>query len=464
MKNIIFISQGAKDFTEDELVSLIKKIINHGEYQIVLLVVASSANKEVYLAIPGVCRVMDSCELEYMDSMKGIDFETIASCRDLQMHMEGGFYRLYGDYQLDKYAYYSVLSFWNTFFKENHVDAVIQAKPFHGYAYDCCDLIARKNHAKFFHIDYIGYHKSWGIYTTREINRFKLLPVYAHPCKDIPYLLDSGFDKTKSEPTPFHKPLIRKILYRIGGNLLEDFVRRLVRFDWKPQRLYQKRYKIYWSDKFFGYVKQKCVQRYMESLFCKPDYSEKFVFYPLHVEPEATIQNTTVLDNQLVVIKMLSDALPTGWSIYVKEHPVQYDFNNDMNYHRMWDGLFFRSKLFYKKLSSIPHTKIVPTETPSGELAEHAQAVASITGTVLLESVLKKKPVLVFSELTPVTFMEDAFFIQSFDDCKRAMEKIAAGFQPEYRDADAMVQRYTFQGEYVADNIVALLHQECPAD
>ena len=60
--------------------------------------------------------------------------------------------------------------------------------------------------------------------------------------------------------------------------------------------------------------------------------------------------------------------------------------------------------------------------------------------------------------------MEDAFFIQSFDDCKLAMEKIAAGFQPQYLDADEMVQRYTFQGEYVAENIVALLHQECPPD
>ena len=161
---------------------------------------------------------------------------------------------------------------------------------------------------------------------------------------------------------------------------------------------------------------------------------------------------------------MLSENLPDGWFIYVKEHPAQFDINNDTGYYHMWDGQFFKTKMFYRKLASIPHVKIVPTETPSDELVDHAQAVASITGTVLLESVLKKKPVLVFSELTPVAFIKDAFFIQSFDDCKRAMEKIAAGFQLEYADADAMVQKYSFQGEYVAENIVALLHQECPPE
>ena len=464
MKNIILISQGAQDYTEADLIHLIKAIVDTGEYQIALLVLWAKAKKETYASLPGVCQVMDSRELEYMESMEGLDFDTITSCRDMQMNIEGAYYRLYGDYQLDKYSYYSALSFWNAFFQKYQVDVVIQTKPFHGFAYDCCDLIARKHHVKFFHIDWISYHESRGIYTTKQANRFTLIPVFNHPCRDVSYLLDSDFDKTKNPPTTIRKNAYRKALYRMGGNLLEDFGRRAVRFDWRPQSLMQKRRKISWSDKFFGYRKQERVQAYLKALTNQPDYKKDYVCYLLHVEPEASIQNSTVIDSQLVVIKMLSDTLPEGWCIYVKEHPAQYDINNDLGYHHMWDGQFFKTKMFYEKLASIPHVKIVPTEMPSGELVDHAQAVASITGTVLLESVLKKKPVLVFSELTPVTFMEDAFFIQSFDDCKRAMEKIAAGFQPEYRDADAMVQRYTFQGEYVADNIVALLHQECPAD
>ena len=464
MKNVILISQGAQDYTDAELTRLIKAIVDGGMYQIVLLVLYVKAKKEIYSSLPGVCQIMDSRELEYMESMEGLDFETILNCRDLQMNIEGAYYRVYGDYQLDKYSYYAALSFWNTFFRNHRVDFVIQTKPFHGFAYDCCDLIARKHHVKFFHIDWVGYNDSCGIYTTEKANRFRLLPVFQHNCPNVSYLLDSNFDISKNPPTMIKKSLFRKVMYRIGGNLLEDFARRAVQFNWKPQSFKQKRKEIYWRDKFFGYLKQKRTEQYLNTLFSKIDVTEKYVCYLLHVEPEATIQNSTVIESQLVIIKILSDTLPDGWSSYVKEHPAQYDVNKDTGYHHMWDGQFFKTKLFYEKLASIPHVKIVPTELPSGELINHAQAIASITGTVLLESVLKKKPVLVFSELTPVTFMEDAFFIQSFDDCKRAMEKIAARFRPEYRDADAMVQRYTFQGEYVADNIVALLHQECPPD
>lgn len=464
MKNIILITQDKVDYTDAERMHLIKTILADGGYQIILLVVHATADKEAYLAIPGVCRVIDSLELEYMESMEGIDFDTIVRCRDMQMNIESAYYRQYADYQLDKYTYYAALSFWNDFFRKNQVDIVIQTKPFHGFAYDCCDLIAKKYHVKFFHVDWVGYNKSCGFYTAKSINRFILFPVFNHNCPNVPYLLDSGYDKTKNPPTILKKTPFRKLLYRLGGNLLEDFVCRAIHFNWKPQSLHKKRTKIYWSDKFFGYLKQKRTQAYLQTLFCKPDFKEKYICYLLHFEPEATIQNSTVLESQLVVIKMISDTLPNGWFIYVKEHPAQFDMNNDVGYYQMWDAQFFKTKMFYKKLASIPHVKIVPTETSSGELVDGAQAVASITGTVLFESVQKKKPVLVFSELTPVTFMEDAFFIQSFDDCKRAMEKIAAGFRPEYRDADAMVQRYTFQGEYVADNIVALLHQECPAD
>ncbi|MCI6086952.1 MAG: capsular biosynthesis protein [Selenomonas sp.] len=464
MKNVVLICQDRSDYTLEERFRLVKSIAEDGGYRIVLLVVHPTMKKEDFLAIENVERVIDSLELEYMESMEGIDFDTITSCRDLQMNIESAYYRLYSDYQLDKYTYYAALSFWNQFFKTHHVDILIGTKPFHGYAYDCCDLIARKYHVKFFHVDWVGYHKSFGFYTAKSANRFYLLPVKSHSCPDVAYLLDSEYDKTKNPPTAISKSCFRKLMYRVGGNLLEDFAVRLLHNNWKPQNLDRKRRKIYWSDKLYGYWRQKRAQKCLHTLFQNPKGNEKYICYLLHVEPEATILNTTVIESQLVVIKMLSENLPDGWFIYVKEHPAQFDINNDTGYYHMWDGQFFKTKMFYRKLASIPHVKIVPTETPSDELVDHAQAVASITGTVLLESVLKKKPVLVFSELTPVTFMQDSFFIQSFDDCKRAMEKIAAGFRPEYRDADAMVQRYTFQGEYVADNIVALLHQECPAD
>ena len=156
MKNVVLICQDRSDYTLEERFRLVKSIAEDGGYRIVLLVVHPTMKKEDFLAIENVERVIDSLELEYMESMEGIDFDTITSCRDLQMNIESAYYRLYSDYQLDKYTYYAALSFWNQFFKTHHVDILIGTKPFHGYAYDCCDLIARKYHVKFFHVDWVG--------------------------------------------------------------------------------------------------------------------------------------------------------------------------------------------------------------------------------------------------------------------------------------------------------------------
>ena len=225
MKNILLIAQSGRDYTDDELIDFIKCLLADGKYQIVMLVVTHGANKKAFLSIPGVCRVMDSLEMEYQESMEGIDFETIELCRDMQMNIEGTFYRLNGDYQLDKYQYYAGLSFWNSFFKKNQVDIVLQSQPFHGWTHECCDLIARMNGIKFFHINVVGYHNSFAFYTAKKINRFQLIPMFSHPCQNISFLLDCNFDKTKNPPTKIHKSLIRKFLYRIGGNLFLKYSR-----------------------------------------------------------------------------------------------------------------------------------------------------------------------------------------------------------------------------------------------
>lgn len=64
----------------------------------------------------------------------------------------------------------------------------------------------------------------------------------------------------------------------------------------------------------------------------------------------------------------------------------------------------------------------------SESLIDNAKAVASILGTVFFESVLKNKPVLVFSRLNPIAYLKDAFYISSFSECERAMEKLKLGF------------------------------------
>ena len=374
----------------------------------------------------------------------------------MQSDIESGAYRMYADYQMVKYYYYAALSFWTRFFDEHQVDIVIHTKEYHGFAYDCCDIVARKRGIKCFHFIRAGYNNTISIYTHNH-----LIPILDESCVDIKYLLQSQHDKDTVPPSVEYKSFLRRMLYAVGGNLLEDFAMRLVKWNWSPRSIMRKRAKIYWSDKFFGYVKLQCAKKYMESLIKEVDYKKKYVCYFLHFEPEASMQVSTILGCQLVIIKMLSETLPDGWCVYVKEHPVQFDTNNDPAYYHMFDAPLFKTKKFYRKLGSIPNVYLVDYNIKSEYLIKNSQAVASIAGTVLFESVLIGKPVLAFSELNPVAYMRDAFSIHSFHECKAAMDKIKNGFIPYYNDAEEIIRRYVFSGEYMESNIMKLLQSEC---
>ena len=456
MKNVILVAQDRNVITNNERKRIIERILADGMYKIILLIINSAEKKEDYLVFEGVKQVITTLELEYMESMSGLSYAEITRHRKYQSDIETMAYRMFGDYQMSGYYYYEALSFWIRFFNENKVDVIIHTNPYHGYMYDCCDIVARKRGIKSFHMNPVGYNHTFTVYTD-----YQIIPVKRSEIKKVEYLLQSGFDKTELAPSVENKCLVRSLLYRIGGNLLEDFATRLVRWNWSPRAYARKRAKIYWSEKFFGYMKLKCVRRYMEAISCTPNFDEKYICYFLHFEPEASIQVSTILPNQLVIIKMLSETLPEGWTLYVKEHPAQFNVNNDTGYYFMFDAPLFKTKKFYQKINSFDNVKIVKQKVPSKELIDNSQGVASILGTVFLESVLKKKPVLVFSDLSPVAHMEDAFYIHSFNECKNAIKRIEEGFQPNYLDANEVIGKYVFKGEHMADNIIDIIKNEC---
>ncbi len=252
------------------------------------------------------------------------------------------------------------------------------------------------------------------------------------------------------------------MLYNIGGNLLEDFFNCLCKMNFKPRSIARQRAKISWIDKFIGYLKTKSIHDYVKKIGVNPDYlHDKYIYFALHFEPEASIMARTVLESQLTIAKMISDCLPKGWVLYVKEHPSQFIINNDQNYSFFTQIPTFKSKIFYDYLLSMKNIRFIKANTSSEKLIEHSQAVVSITGTILFESVLNQKPILVFSELQPTSKLKGAFCVQSFDECKRAIQIIQKGYQPDYNDKNEIMKKYVFKGEHMADNLMGLLYDEC---
>lgn len=110
---------------------------------------------------------------------------------------------------------------------------------------------------------------------------------------------------------------------------------------------------------------------------------EKFVYFPLHMQPEMT---TSALGgkfcDQVLAIERLREMLPGDWKIYVKENPIQ--------------SYYMRDDLFFRRLKLIPNTFLLGREVNTYDLIKNSQFVATITGTAGWEAISGGKCALVF--------------------------------------------------------------------
>ena len=151
---------------------------------------------------------------------------------------------------------------------------------------------------------------------------------------------------------------------------------------------------------------------YYDSHVSEPDFTQPFIYVPLHMQPEATTcpMGGGFMDQELMV-KMLAWHLPAGVKIYVKEHPHQ--------------GEQMRSQSFYDSMIRLPSVIFVPRDTSTVRLTESAVATATVTGTAGFECVFREKPVFLFGHV----FYQDipgVFQIRSHADCAKAMDAVFA--------------------------------------
>jgi len=105
---------------------------------------------------------------------------------------------------------------------------------------------------------------------------------------------------------------------------------------------------------------------------------QSFVFYPLHVDPEAsTMVKAPMYTNQLAVIEAISKSIPCGWKLLVKEHIPM---------------MGRRPIGFYNSLKRIPKVVLVSPLESSFDLIKKAKITCVITGTVGLEAIILKRP------------------------------------------------------------------------
>ena len=305
--------------------NLLEYILKHRNDNIVILVCEKGKKVtellETYANSGRIHHIVDYDKLLDIQSVESIDYSLIEKMKPMQIDIETMLHRIMLNNPLAKDIYHQHLSYFSQIFQANHIDFLLCSEP------NLCTpnhhiplgLSKLANIPSYFLVTYhsqalaLLYHGK----QTKQFLSFTATTIKAK-VKDILFYKP----QTKSTKTP--TSLAKKIRFTLSQTMGEIFTQFLVCI--AKKNFMQDRLGIpysYWT-KLYYFFKYKQLKRFYDKHAIKPNLQEKYIYYSIHVEPEAAIIGTTLLESQLTVIKMLSHALPSGWKLYVKEHPHQF--------------------------------------------------------------------------------------------------------------------------------------------
>jgi hypothetical protein len=151
------------------------------------------------------------------------------------------------------------------------------------------------------------------------------------------------------------------------------------------------------------------------SLYVDPPADRPFVYFPLHVGDDYKLKRLLPhCSDQVALIKRVARAVPAGFDVVVKEHPLSIGRN--------------RLRML-AALRRIPNVRLVAPRTSSLRLLADAQAVTVISSTVGLEALLAARPVLTLGSPYYAGFGVTVDVVE-FDDIDRAIARVLE-FEPD---------------------------------
>jgi hypothetical protein len=107
---------------------------------------------------------------------------------------------------------------------------------------------------------------------------------------------------------------------------------------------------------------------------------EPFVYFPLHLIPENTVLTLSKTFDEMECIFQLAKALPADWRVVVK---IKLDMLTSFDTH---------PNSYFMAMNRIANVQFINPLIPSAEIIDKASAVATISGTALLEGAVFGKP------------------------------------------------------------------------
>jgi len=169
--------------------------------------------------------------------------------------------------------------------------------------------------------------------------------------------------------------------------------------------------------------------------FQRPVPGEKYVFFPLHFQPELT---TLILApfyvNQIATIENVAKTLPIDHVLYVKEHKA---------------SLGRRPPGYYEAIRRIPNVRLLSPFLDSHDIIKACSAVCVISSTVGWEAILYEKPVVSLGDV----FYNAFNLVQrvgSMADLAPALRRAVDDFVPDHEQMLAFVAA-NIEGIYEGD-------------
>jgi Capsule polysaccharide biosynthesis protein len=159
------------------------------------------------------------------------------------------------------------------------------------------------------------------------------------------------------------------------------------------------------------YVKRLLYKSYCE-VVARELPETPFVVYFMHYQPErSSLPEGLLFVQQWLAVRLLSWSLPAGWTLVVREHPTTWLQPLDIT---------ARTPSLYREFASLPNTRVRSMDADTFEVIDKCAAVATLTGSVGFQSLLRNKPVLAFG-LPAYKDHPACFSISSLADLEKAL-------------------------------------------
>ncbi|MSR78364.1 MAG: hypothetical protein EXS63_09120 [Candidatus Omnitrophica bacterium] len=170
----------------------------------------------------------------------------------------------------------------------------------------------------------------------------------------------------------------------------------------------------------------------VSGLFEKPVAGEKYVFFPLQVQPE---RSTLILApfhcDQLALIENISKSLPVGYRLYVKDHPI---------------FLGRRPLGEYQRLKKIYNVRLLDASLPSFEIVKNASLVMTISNTIGIEAIFLERPLIVMGD-TFYRHYDNALYVDQVKQLPEKIKTLIDTFKPDREDLLRFINAL-FKGSY----------------